>query len=426
MAGAFPPSGCALEKRATTVTVVIPTKECADTIGRRSHAHRGSAARRRRGRRACWSSTRIRPTEPPRSPAPAGATRDRAGRGAGRATGRRSARATRCGERSTSDRRRHRLLSRRRHGGPGSPAPAGTDRAVADRSVAPARQGSVRSPAAEPAASPLPNEGGRVTELMARPLLNLHEPRLAGFAQPLAGEFAGRRELLESIPFPVGYGVEIAVLIDALRRHGLDALAECHLGAAPEPPSAAARPRRDGLCGACRGGEADRRWPQPGRRPLPPAVGRLRGIPRWRSSSGRRWTRSARARTELPRRKGYWTLATRLGNSPSAASRPGTVPIGGSVGSGSSRSGLSRIKSTAPSGRRRVTHLATPAADGSRLLQRTARTPDREENDDRDDPDAGPPHAERSDAPIRPAREGVISDAGQAPRRPRPTTTRVW
>ncbi|HEY3726972.1 MAG TPA: glucosyl-3-phosphoglycerate synthase [Solirubrobacteraceae bacterium] len=76
----------------------------------------------------------------------------------------------------------------------------------------------------------LANEGGRVTELMARPLLNLHEPRLAGFAQPLAGEFAARRELLEAIRFPVGYGVEIAVLIDALRRHGLDALAECHLG----------------------------------------------------------------------------------------------------------------------------------------------------------------------------------------------------
>jgi glucosyl-3-phosphoglycerate synthase len=76
----------------------------------------------------------------------------------------------------------------------------------------------------------LPNEGGRVTEVMARPLLNLHEPRLAGFEQPLAGEFAGRRDLLESISFPVGYGVEIAVLIDALHRHGLDALAECHLG----------------------------------------------------------------------------------------------------------------------------------------------------------------------------------------------------
>jgi glucosyl-3-phosphoglycerate synthase len=76
----------------------------------------------------------------------------------------------------------------------------------------------------------LAHEGGRVTELMARPLLNLYEPRLAGFMQPLAGEFAARRGLLEAIPFPAGYGVEIAVLIDALRRCGLDALAECHLG----------------------------------------------------------------------------------------------------------------------------------------------------------------------------------------------------
>ncbi|MDQ6731805.1 MAG: glucosyl-3-phosphoglycerate synthase [Actinomycetota bacterium] len=76
----------------------------------------------------------------------------------------------------------------------------------------------------------LPNEGGRVTELMARPLLNLHAPRLAGFAQPLAGEFAARREVLEAIPFPVGYGVEIAVLIDAERHAGLEALAESDLG----------------------------------------------------------------------------------------------------------------------------------------------------------------------------------------------------
>lgn len=73
-------------------------------------------------------------------------------------------------------------------------------------------------------------EGGRVTELMARPLLNMREPLLAGFGQPLAGEVAARRELLEAIPFPVGYGVEIAMLIDALRICGLDALAECDLG----------------------------------------------------------------------------------------------------------------------------------------------------------------------------------------------------
>ncbi len=76
----------------------------------------------------------------------------------------------------------------------------------------------------------LADEGGRVTELMARPLLNLHFPLLAGFTQPLAGEFAARRGLLERLPFPVGYGIEIALLIDALNELGLDALAECGLG----------------------------------------------------------------------------------------------------------------------------------------------------------------------------------------------------
>jgi glucosyl-3-phosphoglycerate synthase len=76
----------------------------------------------------------------------------------------------------------------------------------------------------------LPDGGGRVTELLARPLLNLHVPELAGFVQPLAGEVAGRRELLEALPFPVGYGVEIAMLIDAHRHAGLDALAQVDLG----------------------------------------------------------------------------------------------------------------------------------------------------------------------------------------------------
>jgi glycosyltransferase involved in cell wall biosynthesis len=74
-------------------------------------------------------------------------------------------------------------------------------------------------------------EGGRVTELVARPLLNLHFPSLAGFAQPLAGEVAVRRDLFERLSVPVGYGVEIAMLIDALRLAGLDGLAEVDLGA---------------------------------------------------------------------------------------------------------------------------------------------------------------------------------------------------
>ena len=73
------------------------------------------------------------------------------------------------------------------------------------------------------------DEGGRVTELMARPLLNLHVPQLAGFSQPLAGEFAARRGLLEALPFAAGYGVEIGLLIDALRHAGLGALAEARV-----------------------------------------------------------------------------------------------------------------------------------------------------------------------------------------------------
>ena len=72
--------------------------------------------------------------------------------------------------------------------------------------------------------------GGRVTELLARPLINLHLPELAAFSQPLAGEVAGRRALLESLAFPVGYGVEIAMLIDAHRAVGLEGLAQAQLG----------------------------------------------------------------------------------------------------------------------------------------------------------------------------------------------------
>jgi len=65
---------------------------------------------------------------------------------------------------------------------------------------------------------------------VARPLLGLYRPGLAGLVQPLAGEWAGRRELLESLPFPTGYGVEIAVLLDTVDAHGVQALAQVDLG----------------------------------------------------------------------------------------------------------------------------------------------------------------------------------------------------
>lgn len=72
--------------------------------------------------------------------------------------------------------------------------------------------------------------GGRVTELVARPLLNMHWPELAGFVQPLAGEYAGRRSVLEQIPFIAHYGVEVGHLVDLLELVGLDALAQVDLG----------------------------------------------------------------------------------------------------------------------------------------------------------------------------------------------------
>lgn len=76
----------------------------------------------------------------------------------------------------------------------------------------------------------LPAGGGRVTELVARPLLAAHWPDLGGFVQPLAGEYAGTREALESIPFAGGYGVDIGILIDLYERYHLDALAQVDLG----------------------------------------------------------------------------------------------------------------------------------------------------------------------------------------------------
>ena len=74
------------------------------------------------------------------------------------------------------------------------------------------------------------NGGGRVTELVARPLLAALRPDLTGVLQPLGGEYAGTRELLASVPFAPGYGVEIGLLIDAYERYGLSAIAQVNLG----------------------------------------------------------------------------------------------------------------------------------------------------------------------------------------------------
>jgi glucosyl-3-phosphoglycerate synthase len=72
--------------------------------------------------------------------------------------------------------------------------------------------------------------GGRTTELVARPLMSLYYPELTGLHQPLAGEYAGRRTVLEQLPFVQGWGVEIAMLIDVARRYGPEAIAQVDLG----------------------------------------------------------------------------------------------------------------------------------------------------------------------------------------------------
>jgi glucosyl-3-phosphoglycerate synthase len=73
-------------------------------------------------------------------------------------------------------------------------------------------------------------EGGRVTELVARPLLAAFWPDICAVVQPLAGEWAIRRSLFATLPVPVGYGVELATLIDTVARHGLTAVAQVDLG----------------------------------------------------------------------------------------------------------------------------------------------------------------------------------------------------
>jgi glucosyl-3-phosphoglycerate synthase len=72
--------------------------------------------------------------------------------------------------------------------------------------------------------------GGRVTELMARPVLATLFPHLAAIRQPLSGEYAGRRALLERLPFVRGYGVDLGLLVDVAQVAGVDAIAECDLG----------------------------------------------------------------------------------------------------------------------------------------------------------------------------------------------------
>jgi glucosyl-3-phosphoglycerate synthase len=101
-------------------------------------------------------------------------------------------------------------------------------------------KGSFHRVAPDGASETDPFDGGRVTEMVARPLLNLWRPDLAGFYQPLSGQVAGRTPLLRSLPVLTGYAVEIGMLLDVVDRVGLGAVVEADLGSLRNRPRTSA------------------------------------------------------------------------------------------------------------------------------------------------------------------------------------------
>lgn len=71
---------------------------------------------------------------------------------------------------------------------------------------------------------------GELSEIVARPLINLHHPELAGFVEPLSKSLAAHRSLLETLAFPVGEGATLSLLLDTAEKAGVDAIAQAHLG----------------------------------------------------------------------------------------------------------------------------------------------------------------------------------------------------
>ena len=271
-----------------TVSVCLPARNEAATIG----AIVAEAVRLDDGRPRSSSSTTARPTTPPRS-------RPRPGRGSW--PRRRScprpdrdrARATRCGSRCTrargdiicwidADLRNFRGEYIERLCAP----------LLADPDTMFVKAYYTRS------FEGAPTGGGRVTELVARPLLSLLFPKLADIVQPLGGEYAARRSALEVLPFVEGWGVELGLLVDVVERFGRDAVAQVDLDVAraPQPPARRARAasaRGHGHRAAARGSAARR--DDAVRRAAARRARRHRSRPsRSKSASGRRSSRCRR------------------------------------------------------------------------------------------------------------------------------------
>lgn len=171
----------------------------------------------------------------------------------------------------------------------------------------------------------LPAGGGRVTELVARPLLNQLWPELAGFVQPLSGEYAARRSVLEQVPFVAGYGVELGLLIDLLELVGLDAMAQVDLG------SRRHRHQSDAALGRMASQLTLTAWSRLERqgRLVPPAPNSAPLTQFARTETGYRWTTTEVAHGERPpmctvpgyQAPGCWATSR---VPPAGASQPGS------------------------------------------------------------------------------------------------------
>ena len=214
-------------ERALGVSVCLPARECAETVGeivaalgelRDGGGDRRDRGRRRRLRRRHRGGGRAR-----RRGRPPG------GRADALIRARCSARAMRCGARCRCSRASWSAFwTPTPRASPRTSPPACSGRWCASRGCRSSRPSTGgRSPTASGA--PEAEGGGRVNHLIARPALELFYPQLAGVRQPLAGEVAARRELLERLPFATGYGVEIAMLIDVWREVGLEGIAQVDL-----------------------------------------------------------------------------------------------------------------------------------------------------------------------------------------------------
>ena len=172
--------------RARRISVVLPARDEEETVGRSSPRSSRDLMGACRSSTNSWSSTPAPSTRPPYAPRGPGRGCSPRTRSCPISTAGRQGRGTL--EVPRRDLRRPAGLRRRR--------PAGVPHVLRDRADRPAAHrpgGGLRQGLLRPAPRNVPSGGGRVTELVARPLLNLHWPRLAGFVQPLAGEYAGRR-----------------------------------------------------------------------------------------------------------------------------------------------------------------------------------------------------------------------------------------